>query len=178
MQCEICGSEISEPVHKVIIEGAKMIVCHKCTGLGSPFVESATTSNFRGKNRSTKKMVTRLPSRNISYEISESSGIVDDYGSRIREARRRMGLSYDEVGRKIGEKVSVLKKVESSKMVPNHRLAAKLENILKIKLISQILEDAESPPKSSFSKELTLGDIVKFKKRGGRKGNESSNSQP
>ncbi len=90
--------------------------------------------------------------------------LVEDFGARIRQAREVQGLSHEELGRKINEKVSVLKKLEGNKMTPAHKLAEKLQYALKIKLLVPTTDEkrpkellTNAPP----SKSLTLGDLIK-----------------
>jgi putative transcription factor len=90
---------------------------------------------------------------------------VEDYDVRVRQAREKMGLTHEELGKKINEKVSVLKKIETRKIKPDDRLAAKLEHALKIKLLVPASE--EKTPKAASkpsSRSLTLGDLVQFDK--------------
>jgi putative transcription factor len=69
----------------------------------------------------------------------------------------------------LNEKVSLLRKIETGKMTPDNKLAASLEHALKIKLIVLAKEDkvieAKIPKKPS--RELTFGDLIQLKKKGG-----------
>jgi len=77
-----------------------------------------------------------------------------------------MGLSHEALGKKINEKVSLLKKVETGKMLPDDMLATRLEHALKVKLLVPPSED--KIPKTKIAKpstrELTLGDLIKLDK--------------
>ena len=59
--------------------------------------------------------------REPSYEVSE------DFNTIIRVAREKKGWSREELAKKIYEKVSVINRIESGKMVPDIKLARKLE---------------------------------------------------
>jgi putative transcription factor len=143
-------------------------VCHRCRGLGTPWIEPVVRREpFRAT--SPKKSGPRKVRRRQRFEISESLEIVDNYGIKIKSARRKIGLSHEDIGRKIGEKVSLLKKIEGEKMVPNNELAAKLEHLLKIRLLSEISEPENTPLPSTPSQTLTLGDIVQFKNKKNRR---------
>jgi len=93
--------------------------------------------------------------------------IVEDYDSKIRQARESLGLSHEELGKKINEKASVLSKLETRKMKPNNVLVTKLEHVLKLKLLVPIKEEKISQgfPKSP-NRETTLGDLIKLSKKG------------
>jgi len=88
--------------------------------------------------------------------------LVEDYGDKVRQAREKIGLSHEDLGKKLNERVSLLKKIETGKMTPDNRLATKLEHILKVKLI--VPASAEKIPQTKIprteSRELTLGDLL------------------
>ncbi len=67
--------------------------------------------------------------------------------------------------KKIYEKVSVINRIESGKMVPDIKLAKKLEKILNITLIEKISDMELEDFKNVSSGGPTLGDIVKIKKK-------------
>jgi putative transcription factor len=80
----------------------------------------------------------------------------------VREARRELELSQEDLGRKIREKVSVIRKIESGKMVPDLALAEKLEHALKITLRIPASEPKVQPISSSKPCGTTLGDLIQF----------------
>ena len=164
MQCEVCGQRIIGKPRMVIIEGAKMMVCERCSSLGSPYIEpEAKKGAYLPVLRRRLKKVTaaKKPSPRMILEDLE---VVEDFGRVVRKARERMNLSHEDLGRRIGEKVSVLKKVESGRMIPDLKLARKLEHALKIKLLvppPENLEAVKVPPPPNV--EPTLGDVVHLK---------------
>jgi putative transcription factor len=99
--------------------------------------------------------------------------VVEGYDSKIRQAREKLGLSHEELGKKINEKASVLSKLETGKMAPNNLLVTKLEHALKIKLLVPIKEEKISQgfPKLP-SREPTLGDLIKLNKKTGEEPTE------
>jgi putative transcription factor len=58
-----------------------------------------------------------------------------DYAKVLREAREKMGLTQEELGKKINEKASVISHLEGGKLKPDIALARKLEHFFKIKLL-------------------------------------------
>jgi putative transcription factor len=88
-----------------------------------------------------------------------------------------MGLSHEELGKKINEKASVLSKLETGKMTPNNILVTKLEHALKIKLLVPIKEEKiqQGIPKS-LNREPTLGDLIQLNKKGGEEPTERKQS--
>jgi putative transcription factor len=93
--------------------------------------------------------------------------VVEGYDSKIRQAREKIGISHEELGKKINEKASVLRKIETGKMTPNNMLVTKLEHALKIKLLVPVSEEKipQDIPKLP-NRELTLGDLMQLNKKG------------
>ncbi len=163
MQCEVCGRQILGKPYRAIIEGARMIVCSECAKLGSGYWEAKP-------QRRAKRIAKLQPKLSILRKkqrptVTEALELVGDFGLRIRRAREGLELSHKDLGRKIGEKVSVLRKIESDKMTPDLMLAEKLEHALKIKLLAPPLEPKAPSVALSRPREITLGEVVRLKKR-------------
>jgi putative transcription factor len=161
-----------------------MLVCVKCAKLGTPYHETKKPKPPVRKPLGVLRTVPpprRLSGKPTAPKIDESLELVEDYSSKVRQAREKLGLSHEDLGKKIGEKVSVLKKVETGKMVPDNVLARKLEHALQIRLLvpASALEPKISETKVLVpkpSKGLTLGDIaqIKMKNSEGRQEREQS----
>lgn len=168
MQCEVCGCEIQGRPFKAIIEGARLVVCSDCATLGSFSWELKTPRIVKSPVKPRKPLKSKLkaPKRRES-PLDASTELVADFGVRIRQAREAQELSHEDLGRRINEKISVLKKLESSKMKPDNKLAEKLQHALKIKLL--IPPKDEKLPKKLLtvpsSKTITFGDLIKTKKK-------------
>jgi putative transcription factor len=93
-----------------------------------------------------------------TYEFAEN------LGAKVRKARQKLRLSQEDLGKKIREKVSLLKKIETGKVLPNHELAIRLEHALKIKIFVPPSEPETHVARVSSSRGITLGDIVHLKK--------------
>ena len=161
MQCEVCGRRIYGEGYRRIIDGAKLIVCSECAKLGvSDWSEDKPTSV---KKTPVKPKPRRVRARRPS--IDEELELIENFGEVVRKARLKAGLSYEDLGRKIGEKVSVLRRVEKESITPDEVLARKLEHALHIKLLVKSVyeEKIKLPPVRPT--ELTLGDVVRLKVR-------------
>ncbi|HPX78087.1 MAG TPA: multiprotein-bridging factor 1 family protein, partial [Methanobacterium sp.] len=101
----------------------------------------------------------RLRSREPSYEVSE------DYNTLIRTARERNNWSREELAQKLNEKTSVINRIESSKMIPDIKLARKIERLLKIQILEKIDDEHQEDSVSSTKGGTTIGDIAMIKKR-------------
>ena len=168
VRCEVCGRKIYGKSYRVMIEGAKLTVCGKCAKLGTIiWDETKPKTPMLSVKTPTRRLTLRTKSKKPRQAVVESGlELVEDFDVKIRHARRKLGLLHKELGRKISEKVSVLKKIETGKMTPDNRLATKLEHTLKIKLLVQASE--EKVPKAKIkpvSHELTLGDLNQLNKK-------------
>ena len=138
-----------------------MLVCSECAKLGSGYWEAKP-------QRRAKRITKPQPKLSIHRKkqrptVTEALELVGDFGLRVRRAREELELSHEDLGRKIQEKVSVLRKIESGKMVPDFALAEKLEHALKIKLRVPPSESKTQLTSSSVPRGKTLGDLVHFK---------------
>ena len=161
MQCEVCGRQIFGAPIRAIIEGAKMTACSECAKLGSGYWEPKPQR--RAKKSKKRQPTISFSKRKQRPTVNETLELVGDFGQRVRQAREGLGLSHEDLGRKIREKVSVIRKIESGKMVPDLGLAEKLEHTLKIKLRVPTSEPKAQLSSSSKPRGTTLGDLIKFK---------------
>jgi putative transcription factor len=165
LRCEVCGRKIYGKSFRAIIEGAKLTVCTECSKHGTIIWEEPESPTTQ-KPRAAMPMKTQRiekPQRAVETAVELAEG----FDVKIRQAREKLGLSHEELGKRLNEKVSVLRKIETGKMTPDNKLAAKLEHALKIKLLVPASE--EKVPQTNISKpanrELTLGDLIKFDKK-------------
>ena len=164
MRCEVCGHRIIGTPYKAIIEGARMLVCEECAKLGSISWEAQPPpSPTRKPIKPVKPPPKIYAKKQPAPTPSESLELVDGFSSRIRQAREKLGLTHEDLGRKIGEKVSLLRKIETGKMTPNHKLAEKLGHMLKIKLLAPPVVP-KAPPSLPPPHGVTLGEIASLKK--------------
>ncbi len=168
MQCEVCGRRIRGKAYKAIIEGARLVVCSDCATLGSMSweVETSKPSEPAVKLKKPQRQRLRVSTKRQSL-LEPTLELVDDFNVRIRQAREKKGLSHEDLGGKINEKTSVLRKLESRKMTPDNKLTEKLQYALKIKLLVPATEKNTSKKllTTTPSKALTLGDLIKNKKQ-------------
>ena len=178
MRCEVCGCRISGKSFNVIIEAARLTVCSECAKHGEICHDEPKAKPVFAKPKPTPVMLriqpkTQLPPVDASVELAE------DFAAKIRKAREKLGFSHEELGNRINEKISLLRKIETGKIAPSDRLAATLEHVLKIKLIVPAKEEkvpqAKIPQKPS--RELTLGDLIQEKRKGGKTGESTGRKQ-
>jgi putative transcription factor len=159
VQCEVCGRQIFGAPIRAIIEGAKLNVCSECAKLASGYWEPAPKRRMRAP-------ILPVRQRKPASSVTETMELVEDVGQRVRQARRGLGLSHEDLGRKIREKVSVLRKIESGKMAPDLVLAEKLEHALKITLRVPPKEPETQFVSLAKPRGTTLGDLILLKDKG------------
>jgi putative transcription factor len=168
MQCEVCGRKIIGKQYKAIIEGAIMLVCSECAHYGSRSWEAETTPKPKHiPAPAPKPRLVSPPVPSVQKTVQEDAlELVEDYPKRIRQAREKLGMTHEDLGRKISERVSLLKKIETGKMTPTQSLAEKLQHVMKIKLLVPTME-VKVPQKVLTAvktrQEITLGDLIKEK---------------
>lgn len=169
MRCEVCGRKIHTGPIRAEIEGAKLTVCVECSKYGKIVRQEEFDIASKPSTKPLKPVPVRVPKKKIEARVELTQEMVEGYPTQIRQAREKLNLSHEELGKKINEKASVLRKLETGKMAPNNLLVTKLEHILKIKLLAPISKEtvpqAQSP--KAASRELTLGDLMQFGKKGG-----------
>jgi putative transcription factor len=155
----MCGKETD--LVRASVEGAEMNVCADCARFGKVLEmrgdKLGHSSSFPGIRK-----VRSLPRR---PEVLQA--IVPDYAMKIRQAREKMGLTQEEFAKKLGEKQSIMQKMESGAFRPSIKTARKLERLLRIRIVED-LEDGNVPlseASGSSSASLTIGDFIKVKKR-------------
>ena len=148
-QCEMCGKEAE--LYVVIIEGTELKVCKPDAKFGK-VIRAAYTLRSEKKEEKPKQ-----PEKEIVILFDP------EFPKMIKEKREALGLTQEELGKKINEKASIIHQLESGHMQPSVELASKIERLLKMKIIQEYQEKhivGQGKPKSDT---LTLGDLVKLK---------------
>ena len=162
MECEVCGKTIYGRAEKVSLDGARLYVCSSCAHF-TPTHRTYETKQQPPIHRAPRKPRPSTPRPPRQELIPDNLALVSDYGKRIRKARERQGYSHETLSRKIGERVSLLQKVETEKMVPDRSLITKLEHTLKIRLQESATIQPGEIPRRKLT-DLTLGDIAILQK--------------
>jgi putative transcription factor len=168
LRCEVCGRKILGSPFRVVIEGAKLTVCGECSKHGKVIWEEEPKPKLQAPRQASAPTQVKIQIRKpAETRMDTTQELVEGFDLKIRQAREKMGLSQEELGKRINEKVSLLRKIETGKIKPDDVLSAKLERILKIKLLVPFSE--EKTPQAAVSKqtsrELTFGDIAQMNKK-------------
>ena len=167
--CELCGKQTDEN-KKVKIENSIFNVCISCSKRGKP-IETTSSSHgtTQGKSKfigkTTSQYSTTSPSSNTStipknpvykrikpmprikpppqkaINMMDEMILDPDFPLIIRNARNKKGITHDQLGQKINEKVTLLKKIETGNIKPDEILSKKLEKFLGIKLYVSLNEE-------------------------------------
>ncbi len=181
--CDICGNPIrGEPII-VEIEGAVLVLCEECSRkyavnrrrsldikqqkvqVKPSQVSSSASIRVREGSRSTTfRIVTRSQQSKISIR-PEKFEVVENYAEIVRRARENLGLTREELAKLIGVKESIIRRIEEGQLMPDVELARKLEKVLRVKLLTPVVETPEIPISRGGRSELTLGDIIEIRRR-------------
>ncbi len=133
LRCEVCGNPIYGAVNTVQIDESTLQVCSNCARLGKP------TRQTKKGGESLFKPPSPKPTKRD--RIVDELELKEDYHKIIKQTREKLGLSQEALGRKINEKPSVIKLLESGKLKPDNMLARKLEHFLKVQLLVPAVEE-------------------------------------
>ncbi|MCX6707306.1 MAG: multiprotein bridging factor aMBF1 [Candidatus Woesearchaeota archaeon] len=148
--CDMCGAQ--GKLFRVLVEETEMYVCQKCSKFGKILANPVTFIK--------KKVVLEKSAKPEPVEM-----IVEGYSDMIKKRREELGLTQEELAKKIAERESIIQKVEISQIEPSISLARKLEKFLSIRLVEQYEDKGGSLSTKSKSAEFTIGDMVKIKQR-------------
>ena len=139
--CEVCGAPLRASPNRVEIDGAVMVVCNNCARLGKVIGPVAQPPSAFPANVRIRANPMQGALRTMSQRPTEVEFEVDpDYNLLIRQAREKLGLSQEQLGKLLNEKPSVIKMVESKKLKPDLTLTRKLMHELKINLLVSLSE--------------------------------------
>jgi putative transcription factor len=148
MECEICGKE-TKKIFITEIEGVVLRACEECSKGGK--ILNIITKNNK------PKIERQMP----NYQEEEYE-LIEDYGKVIEEARKKIGISLEELAKGIGEKESLIRKIEREEIKPSDKIINKLEKFLKVKLREKI-DYKPKENKKQLEEKLRIADVVKIK---------------
>jgi putative transcription factor len=156
-----------------------MTACEACASLGTPYREPKviplTTAVHAPRPMpvaAPRPVLPRPADRRAPREVQELD-IADNYPQIIQKARRKHELSQEDLAMKVKERLSVIRKIELGKMIPNMRLAKELEHVLRVKLL--VLTSEPPVPKTvapGATREVTLADVARIRDKEGKDATE------
>ena len=145
------------------VEGAKLQVCQNCSKFGR---SASTKQNFGDSTPKFKKKHT-TPKRTVKIKDDSSLDLIEEYSLKIKQAREKLKLTQDGLGKKINEPASLIKRIEQGKVRPSIKIAKKLERNLNIILLEKFDEEIDEyvPKQDRATDSMTLGDMIIVKKK-------------
>ncbi|MEA3378466.1 MAG: multiprotein bridging factor aMBF1 [Nanoarchaeota archaeon] len=154
-QCEMCGKD--SKLVDAIVEGTMLAVCKNCAKYGNVIAIK--------KFEKEKDLAPRTLKIERSMPIEKEMEIIKaEYPFLIKNAREKKGLKQEELAQNIAEKASIIHKIESGAFEPPFDLAKKLEQFLRIKLITKTKTLVDKKELNINDSGLTIGDLLNLKK--------------
>jgi putative transcription factor len=142
--CEVCGRQVNENFKVVVIEGTIFRVCSQCSKRGKPYNPgitrtskpsiNPTQSAFHLHITKDQPVVKKRGYPKNRIQLIDETFLSQDFGRIIRESRMKKGFTHVQLGIRMSEKASLLKKIETGALKPDELLAKKFERYLHIKL--------------------------------------------
>jgi putative transcription factor len=133
--CEICGTQILEYGEKVYVEGNLITVCKTCSKRGKPLKNQQEIQRKPAMRPAMRpKKIEKLD--RITFD--DSAILINNFSEVIRNSRMANGLTHEQLGLLIKERVSLLRKIESGTLKPDEGLSRKLERFLRINLYTEV----------------------------------------
>ena len=129
--CEICGTQILDYAEKVYVEGNLITVCKTCSKRGKPLKNQ---QEIQRKPAMRLKKIEKLDK--ITFD--DSAVLINNFSEVIRNSRMANGLTHEQLGLLIKERVSLLRKIESGTLKPDEGLSRKLERFFRINLYTEV----------------------------------------
>ncbi len=146
MNCELCGRQMDH-YHDVIIDGVRMKVCSDCSRYGKEVNTRgpARLATYHSDSVPPVRSTPSVPLRSSAPPRKRTSGIQDDFnepvidfGKVIKKRREEMGLSQEELAKRLQEKRNVVAKIEREEIKPDSHTARKIQKIMGIKILEEV----------------------------------------
>ena len=154
MQCELCGRACE--CRPATVDGVRMMLCPGCMrhGQGVKAAEPSVVSRTPVLQR-----IKRPKEKDVYKDMDKE--LVSNFNEVIKDARKKKGLSREELGFKIGERTVTISKIENGDLRPSDKVAGKLEKELGVTLFEKVDGVSTSSLGSHSGSSMTLGDFIK-----------------
>lgn len=126
-------------------EGIKKLTS-KYSSTTKPLMNTKTTTTTTTKPSSLYNKIKTIPKNKPlpqkKINLTDEFILDPEFPKVIRDARNKKGITHDQLGQKINEKVTLLKKIETGTIKPDETLSKKLEKFLGIKLYINLNEES------------------------------------
>jgi putative transcription factor len=155
MQCELCGRDCE--CRSAIVDGVKMMLCPGCLRHGQEIKTSSGAPTVAQKP--ILERIKRPKVKDVYKDMDKE--LVSGWNNLIKNARKKKGLSREELGFKIGERTVTIQKIENGDLRPSDKIIGKLEKELGITLVEEVSSGPSVSTGSRSGSGLTLGDFIK-----------------
>jgi putative transcription factor len=168
--CELCGGTFYGKPVIVDLDGYKASLCNNCARKVKKVKrkeEGVTLPQKKLEKPLEKPSLSKPMELRIPKREKEEIELVEDYGRKIREAREALGLSIEQVAAALNIKASLLRNIESERVVPSFEVARSIEKLLEVSIIQRNPERSyvtSSAPQQVYSS-ITLGEAVEVKRK-------------
>lgn len=168
--CELCGGTFHGRPVIVDLDGYKASLCGKC----AKKIKKGKKADERVPETQIKEVPQAKQKKRLPKEVSiprrerkeAEVELVEDYGRKVREARESLGLSIEQVAASLNIKASLLRNIESERVVPSYELARNIEKLLEVSIIQrnpERMQVVSSASQQVTYRSITLGEIVEVK---------------
>lgn len=156
MQCELCGIDCYD-CRPAFVDGVKMMLCPNCMRHGECIKTVVETP--AGITRTNLDRIKKPKVKDVYQDMDKE--LVSGWNDLIKNARKKKGLSREELGFKIGERTVTIAKIENGDLRPPDKMISKLEKELDITLFEVVKSVSNVSAGSRSDRGLTLGDFIK-----------------
>lgn len=158
MECEMCGK--SQNTRRFMVGQTVMNLGSCCAKYGQEIGQQAPQGTAASRQAGLERRAQRMTSKSV-YD-QDQMDLVEDYGTRVSQARQRKNVAYEVLGTKVHATVQQLHKIERNELRPSDKLAKALERELGITLFEKIDAPAQvGGVKQAGKAGLTIGDLLK-----------------
>jgi len=181
--CEICGAE-GITTRTATVSQSVVDCCTRCIESMGLVVERRRTATQAQSEPKTQVIGKGIAGFDIMTK--DAMELAPDFHERIRRSREERGLSQEDLGRMMNEKVGVVQKAESG-IRPTDSILNKISKALGISLLVETVPNSHTVVASERDRKMTIADArgsdegtvrqKKTKKKGRRLGVSRSGSR-
>lgn len=160
MGCDLCGKTGALWVCQV--EGSEMQLCEKCKEYGTVKRAVASTQAPLSKKKGSVATSSYPLQRAMPERVEKTVQVVENFATKLKQARERLGLKQDEFAQRLNIRESMLHKYETGHLSPDIETATALARALKIKLVEEVEEKTGANAGARRDGgPMTIGDLLK-----------------
>ena len=152
--CELCGKE-GVGTRRAKVSQSFLECCSGCIASMGLVVEQRPTKGIHNNEQSS--LVTGKGVSGIDIMTKEATELAGDFHTRIRNGRKIMGLSQEDLARIMKVKIGVIQKAENGNR-PTDSTLEKFERALGISLFVEAIPRSNTMVENESSRQMTISD--------------------